>query len=411
MKKSSKASHKFFKAALATTVATGALVAAVPMTTSAAISFKDVTNPAVHYYKPVLELAERGVVKGYDDGTYRPNHSVTRAQSAKILAHVLDLDTVNVKDPGFADVKKGTPYYGPIAALANAGYIKGYEEKGVKTYKPNNNLTRSQMAKILTLGFDLKEEDLVADRFKDVKPTDAYAGYVAALLALDITTGTTPTTFEPNGLVTRGQMATFVVRTEVALKEETPEVPETPKPEQPNKPDPTPPTPTPPTETPDPTPPTPTPPTENPEPTPPSTTVGNALLESAIQAELSKINTSTDAIDIDLTGKVFNVDIKKADTEIKEFAAVLTPVFDALKENTVITSATLTVVVGGTPIVIQETNIDNTQDLETVMNKMLAKADMSDDASLSILKGRTITLNVAGSTNSQPVNSTYQFKF
>ncbi|PIC97782.1 S-layer homology domain-containing protein, partial [Sporosarcina sp. P29] len=113
MKKTSKASHKLFRAALATTVATGAFVAAVPAETNAAISFKDVTNPAVHYYKPVLELAERGVVKGYDDGTYRPNASVTRAQSAKILAHVLDLDTVNVKDPGFKDVKKGTPYYGP----------------------------------------------------------------------------------------------------------------------------------------------------------------------------------------------------------------------------------------------------------------------------------------------------------
>ena len=366
MKKTSKTSHKLFKAALATTVATGAFVAAVPAVTNAAVSFKDVTNPAVHYYKPVLELAERGVVKGYDDGTYRPNASVTRAQSAKILAQVLKLDTANVKDPGFADVKKGTPYYGPIAALANAGYIKGYEEKGVKTFKPNNNLTRSQMAKILTLGFDLKETPLAANRFKDVKPTDAYAGYVAALLNLDITTGTTPTTFAPNGLVTRGQMATFVVRTETALKEETPEVPEL---------------------------------------------TGSQLLQKNILAELAKVNSVTDLVNITLTDNVFNVDIKESTSTVKDFSTIAKPVFNELKKTTVINTATITMLIGGSEIVIKEENIDNSQDFDTVMKKVLAKTGMSETTALTILKGKTITLNVVGATDSKPFNSTYEFKF
>lgn len=366
LKKTSKTSHKLFKAALATTVATGAFVAAVPAETNAAVSFKDVTNPAVHYYKPVLELAERGVVKGYDDGTYRPNTSVTRAQSAKILAHVLGLDTVNVKDPGFADVKKDTPYYGPVAALANAGYIKGYEEKGVKTYKPNNNMTRSQMAKILTLGFDLEEKPLAADRFKDVKPKDAYAGYVAALLAHNITTGTTPTTFSPNGLVTRGQMATFVVRTETALKEGTPEVPDL---------------------------------------------TGSQLLQKNILAELAKVNSATDLVNITLNGNVFNVDIKESTSTIKDFSAVAKPVFNELKKNTVIDTATITIMIGGSKIEIKEENIDNNQDFDTVMKKVLGKTGMSETTALTILKGKTITLNVVGLTDSKPFNSTYEFKF
>ncbi|WP_158232378.1 MULTISPECIES: S-layer homology domain-containing protein [unclassified Sporosarcina] len=391
MKKSSKASHKLFKATLATTVAAGAFVAAVPMVTNAAVSFKDV-KPGVHYYEPVLELAGRGVVKGYDDGTYRPNASVTRAQSAKILAHVLDLDTTNVKDPGFSDVKKGTPYYGPIAALAQAGYIKGYEENGVKSFKPNDNLKRSQMAKILTLGFDLEESALAADRFKDVKPTDAYAGYVAALLALDITTGTTPTTFAPNGLVTRGQMATFVVRTEVALKEETPEVPETPNPEQPEVP-----------ETPNP---------EQPEdPTPPVDPTGEQLLQNSIQTELSKVNTKSDAIAISFTGSTFNVEIKKPESTVNDFSVVAKPIFDAMKKNTIINSATVSVVIGGQEIAFTETDIDNSQDFDAVLNKALAKVGLTSDSTLAILKGRTVSLNVKGSIESKSFNSTYQFKF
>lgn len=399
MKKTSKASHKLFKAALATTVATGAFVAAVPAVTNAGISFKDVTDPAVHYYKPVLELAERGVVKGYEDGTYRPNASVTRAQSAKILARVLELDTVNVKDPGFKDVKKGTHYYGPIAALANAGYIKGYEENGVKTFKPNNNLTRSQMAKILTLGFGLKEEPLAADRFKDVKPKDAYAGYVAALLALDITTGTTPTTFSPNGLTTRGQMATFVVRTETALKAENPEIPEQPEepeiPEQPEKPDPTPPT-----EQPD-----------NPTPNPPVGEAGNQMLNDEIVAELAKGNNSTNAVAIALSGNTFTVDIKQPTTTVNDFKGVVKPIFNAFKANAILNSVTVSLVIDNQSVVISQTNIDNSQDFETVVDKALAKVGASGTTNLSALQGKTVSMNVVGTIDGAPFNSTYSFVF
>ncbi|GKV66238.1 MULTISPECIES: S-layer homology domain-containing protein [unclassified Sporosarcina] len=215
-----KNSYKLFKAALATTVATGTLVAVVPTNADAAEVFKDV-KPGIHYYEPVLELSSRGVVKGYDDGTYRPNASVTRGQASKILAMVLGLDTTNVKDPGFKDVSKANGYYGAIAALAEAGFIKGYDDK---TFKPNDNLKRSQMAKILALGFELEEQGLTDNRFKDIKKSDAYAGYVQALLTNNITTGTTATTFSPNGLVTRGQMATFVVRTEQAVAKTETEV-------------------------------------------------------------------------------------------------------------------------------------------------------------------------------------------
>ena len=365
LKKTSKTSHKLFKAALATTVATGAFVAAVPAETNAAVSFKDVTNPAVHYYKPVLELAERGVVKGYNDGTYRPNASVTRAQASKILAHVLDLDTVNVKDPGFADVKKSSEYYGPIAALAQGGYIQGYTENGVKTFKPNDNLRRSQMAKILTLGFALDQSPLAANRFKDVKPTDAYAGYVAALLDLDITTGTTPTTFAPNGLVTRGQMATFVVRTEVALKDENA----------------------------------------------PVETAGDKLLQSTIQAELSKVNTSTDAVYIALREKTFNVTVKNPASTFGEFGEAVKPVFNSMKEVAVVNNATVSVMFGGKEIKVEAKNIDNSLDFDTVFNKVLAKTGLTRNAALNILQGQTVKLTVDGAIKSQPFNSTYEFKF
>lgn len=98
----------------------------------------------------IIELLDRGIVGGFPDGTYKPKQQVTRGEAAKIIAKVLNLDTQNVNDPGFTDISKNHPYYGEIAALVNAGIISGYEDK---TYKSGNPLTRGQMAKILSIAF------------------------------------------------------------------------------------------------------------------------------------------------------------------------------------------------------------------------------------------------------------------
>ena len=48
-----------------------------------------------------MDLASRGIVKGFEDGTFKPSQSVTRGQMAKVLAMTLELDIENVKNPGF----------------------------------------------------------------------------------------------------------------------------------------------------------------------------------------------------------------------------------------------------------------------------------------------------------------------
>lgn len=217
LRKYSSSYQKLFKAALATTLATGAFVAVAPASMNASEAgvdlFKDV-NKNDHFYGPILDLTSRGIIQGFGDGTYKPYNTVTRGQAAKILALTLGLDTKNVKNPGFTDVKVTDEYYGPIAALVEAGIVKGYDDK---SFKPGNQLTRAQMAKIITVGFGLKEEKLTDAHFKDVDGQGWYADFVQSLITNNITTGTTPTTFGPNAFVTRGQMASFVARSEAAV--------------------------------------------------------------------------------------------------------------------------------------------------------------------------------------------------
>ncbi|WP_188006746.1 S-layer-like y domain-containing protein [Sporosarcina sp. ANT_H38] len=218
--------QKLFKATLATTVATGALVAVAPINTKAETrTFSDVKNiPSHHFYEAVMNLSSRGVFGGYPDGTFKPGQSINRQHAAKFLALTLGLDTVNVKDPGFKDVSKKSAYYGYIAALVEAGIISGYVDN---TFKPEANLTRKQMAKMLVLGFGIKAEGSQRNPFSDISDKQWHKSFVQTLYSNEITTGTTPTTFSPNALVTRGQMASFIFRSEAATKKPEPE----PKPE------------------------------------------------------------------------------------------------------------------------------------------------------------------------------------
>jgi len=219
MKKHASSHQKVFGATLAVAVATGTLAVAAPVYTQAdevkIPTFSDVKNiESHHFYDSVTSLASRGIVKGFADGTFKPNQSVTRGQVASVLAQTLGLDTKNVGNPGFKDVKVTNPHYGAIAALVKAGIVEGYNDK---TFKPGEPLTRAHMAKIISVGFDLEKVKLTNNPFKDVKAEHWYADYVQALITNEITTGKTPTTFEPNAYVTRGQMASFIVRSESAV--------------------------------------------------------------------------------------------------------------------------------------------------------------------------------------------------
>lgn len=218
MKKHASSYQRLFGATLATVVLTGTVTTAVPVNTLAeevkVPSFSDVKN-IEHFYESVKSLASRGIVKGFGDGTFKPYQSVTRGQMASVLAKTLGMNMENVKNPGFKDVKVTDEYYGPIAALVEAGVIEGYNDK---TFKPGEPLTRAQMSKIISLGFKLDEVKLTNNPFTDVKAGDWYADYVQALITNNITTGTTPTTFAPYAHVTRGQMASFIVRSETPVQ-------------------------------------------------------------------------------------------------------------------------------------------------------------------------------------------------
>lgn len=199
---------KYFNATMvatlvASTVAGGSVA-------GASAEFSDVKTTD-YFFEAVKNLSERGIVNGFPDGTFKPYNNVTRGQAAVIISGALGLDTVNVQDPGFKDVPTSHPYYGAIAALANAGYINGFEDGTFGADKP---VTRNHMAIIISKAFNLEAPAGTTLPFSDIYP--AYKNQIAALYANGVTAGNSPTTFGGSLNVTRGQLAQFIVKAENA---------------------------------------------------------------------------------------------------------------------------------------------------------------------------------------------------
>ena len=94
----------------------------------------------------VARFMASGILHGYEDGTFRGETPITRAELCKVLCVLLSLDTAT-KTTEFTDVASdfwGSPY---IAAIANKGYVLGYEDH---SFRPNNNITRAELTVLLS---------------------------------------------------------------------------------------------------------------------------------------------------------------------------------------------------------------------------------------------------------------------
>lgn len=154
----------------------------------------------------IKKLAANGIITGYGDDTFRPNQKITRGQVAAIITRAKKLDIVRPAIQ-FKDVPKTHAYYSAITQLYQAGVVDGNDSY----YNPDQPISRGQLAKILTNAFDF--ELINTSKFSDVAENDVFNIYIGALVNKNITTGYTDGTFKPNNHVTRGQFASFIYRT------------------------------------------------------------------------------------------------------------------------------------------------------------------------------------------------------
>jgi len=171
----------------------------------ATFMFSDVSK---HWAKPYIEkLSEADIINGFEDGTFRPDASITRAEFCKIVAAILNvsIDSANV----FIDVPQTSWYYDSVTTLSSLGIITGYDGM----FMPERNVSRQDMAVIICRALKLSSDgDLTGIAYSDINDISDYAKKaVAKLTEIGILTGSEGR-FNPLNTATRAEASAIISR-------------------------------------------------------------------------------------------------------------------------------------------------------------------------------------------------------
>lgn len=162
-------------------------------TTSLASTFSDVSGHK--YENAITYVQEEEIVNGFNDGTYRPDEKINRAEFLTILINSKNIDSSEVAAECFSDVIDNKHAHN-ICRAKELGIIGGYPDK---TYKPENSVNFVQALKIILNTYEV-----------EVSETDPwYKGYINVasemnIIPLDIQS------FDQE--LTRGQVADMIIR-------------------------------------------------------------------------------------------------------------------------------------------------------------------------------------------------------
>ncbi|PZT52942.1 S-layer homology domain-containing protein [Paenibacillus silvae] len=146
-------------------------------------------------------------IRGYADGRFQPERFVTRAEMAALMIRVSGTAEAE-SEASFADVKANHWAESSIMAAVQAGYVKGYPDG---SFKPEQAITRAELANVLQhmlKGEQTAASDAAA-AFKDVQQHWAQEA-INRLNAAGVLTGYTDGTFRPEQPVTRAEAVTMI---------------------------------------------------------------------------------------------------------------------------------------------------------------------------------------------------------
>lgn len=183
-----------------------------------AASLQDVHLSSDYAKEAIIELAEKNIITGDENGNFNPQNTVSRAEIITLIVKALEVDTTNVPDtPTFQDVPKTHWAYKYVEAAYREGIIKGMSEE---IFGENELCTREQMTVMFTrsLGIsdkivDENEEFIYINELSDKDMISSWAkDSVEFSLISGLMKGTSTDTFTPKGSAQRQQVAVVTHR-------------------------------------------------------------------------------------------------------------------------------------------------------------------------------------------------------
>lgn len=161
----------------------------------------------------VEAMAQRGILSGYRDGTFRPSGKVTRGEAAKMIGAAVDCLPYTLPQNGqgsFSDIDSHWARRS-IRQLIGEGVIRT-QDYG-QSFGPNQNITRLEMVRMLMrmLGFSSGQAD--SHNFRDLGGLSSLDQYYCEKAAqIGLVEGYADGTFRPDSPLTRGQAAALLQR-------------------------------------------------------------------------------------------------------------------------------------------------------------------------------------------------------
>lgn len=202
------------------------MVIAIPVVAAQTGKFSDVPD-GKWFTNAVNYCAQKGYVSGYENGTFRPDNKLTRAEMAVIMNKKLGLK--ESASNTFKDVAAGKWYTEAVLHCVKAGVMTGYDSKSFGT---NDKLTREQGAVILAKAFNVANAS-GRTAFADDKSISSWAvGAVKAMAAKGLISGMGNNRFEPKTPLTRAMMCQIIFAAEQKTVNPTPSPSSSPKPSE-----------------------------------------------------------------------------------------------------------------------------------------------------------------------------------
>ncbi|TCM97227.1 subtilisin family serine protease [Paenibacillus sp. BK033] len=158
----------------------------------------------------IVEMSELGIVSGTGPYTFEPNRPISRAEAVAMAIKAYKPVVYGMpSDVRFKDLDYGHWAYGAIARAVQKGWIKGFPDG---TFRPNQPVTRAEMAMIIGYADQVKPVAPLGNPFKDVWRDHWAAPMLNALKLKGVISGTEDNVYEPGKKASRAEFTTILYR-------------------------------------------------------------------------------------------------------------------------------------------------------------------------------------------------------
>lgn len=146
----------------------------------------------------------KAYISGYENGLFKPDEYITRAETASMLYRILDVEeTGTVKE--FSDIEKNSWYETAVNAMSASGIVNGYEDN---TFRPDKEITRAEFVTMLMQNSGVLKFDSVP--FGDVTDDMWSSDYIYSAYKSGYIDGYEDGTFRPDKYITRAEAVKII---------------------------------------------------------------------------------------------------------------------------------------------------------------------------------------------------------